>query len=158
MAVQCPHASSSWNNGSVLQTRRLPRFVKLAWASPCTFVGLVFGFAILLCGGLISRSANTLEITLHGSHPPGRAPLRWLPFRAITLGHVIIAISRQELVLLRAHERIHVRQYERWGIIFFAAYLASSCWQILKGGHPYWDNFFEVEARLLSAQTQEKEI
>jgi hypothetical protein len=68
---------------------------------------------------------------------------------------VIIAVSRQELVQLRAHERIHVQQYERWGIFFFIAYPASSVWQLLNGRHVYWDNCFEVEARLLSTQTQE---
>lgn len=33
---------------------------------------------------------------------------------AITLGHVVLARSRQELVVVRSHEWIHVLQYEKW--------------------------------------------
>lgn len=102
----------------------------------------------------MARSAGTLEITFRESHAPGRAPLHWLPFRAITFGHVIIAVTRYELERMRAHEHVHVRQYERWGMFFFAAYIASSVWQLLRGRNAYWDNCFEVEARLLSTQAQ----
>ena len=72
---------------------------------------------------------------------------RRLPFVAITLGHVVIATSAEELERLRAHELAHVRQYERWGAAFFVAYAASSLAQWLRGAHPYWDNRFEREAR-----------
>jgi hypothetical protein len=40
-----------------------------------------------------------------------------------------------------------VRQYERWGLLFYPAYGLSSLWQLLRGRRPYWDNVFEVEAR-----------
>jgi hypothetical protein len=108
-----------------------------------------------MLGGSMTRAAGTLEITYRDSHAPGSAPLRWLPFRAITLGHVIIALSRQELNHLRAHERVHVQQYERWGIFFFIAYAASSAWQLLNGRNVYWDNCFEVEARLQSSHAKQ---
>ena len=74
-----------------------------------------------------------------------------MPFRAIALGHVVIAVGRIELDAMRAHEQVHVRQCERWGIAFFPAYAASSLWQLLRGRNAYWDNHFEVEARRLSA-------
>ena len=47
---------------------------------------------------------------------------------------------------LRAHEQVHVRQYERWGLFFVPAYLVSSLWQLLRGRHIYRDNCFEREA------------
>jgi hypothetical protein len=40
-----------------------------------------------------------------------------------------------------------VRQYERWGVVFFLAYPLSSLWQAARGRHYYWDNWFEVQAR-----------
>ncbi|HEY8102435.1 MAG TPA: signal peptide prediction [Burkholderiaceae bacterium] len=140
-----------------MQKRRITQIAKLLWASPCSLVGLIFGAIVLLCGGSVGRSSGTLEITFRTSQAPGRTLARWLPFRAITLGHVIIAITRQELDLLRAHERVHVHQYERWGIFFFVAYAASSAWQLISGRNAYWDNYFEVEARLRSTQMQRNE-
>jgi hypothetical protein len=38
-------------------------------------------------------------------------------------------------------------QYERWGLLFFLAYPASSFAQLLRGRNPYWYNYFEIEAR-----------
>ncbi len=67
-------------------------------------------------------------------------------FGAITLGHVVIARDAQQMAELRAHERVHVRQYARWGILFFPLYLGSSCWQLVRGRRFYRDNCFEREA------------
>jgi hypothetical protein len=66
---------------------------------------------------------------------------------AITLGHVVLAQSEADLVRTRAHERIHVRQYERWGPFFPALYLVASLIAFLEGGDAYFDNRFEREAR-----------
>lgn len=70
-----------------------------------------------------------------------------MPFAAITHGHVVLAVDAREMARCRAHERVHVAQYERWGPLFLLAYLGSSLWQWLQGRHAYWDNGFEVEAR-----------
>jgi hypothetical protein len=43
---------------------------------------------------------------------------------AITLGHVVLATTESALKKTRSHERVHVRQYERWGPFFIPAYLA----------------------------------
>ncbi len=128
-------------------TPRIVRIAKLAWAGPCSLVGLAFALAVLLCGGRGRRNAGTLEVSLHRNGSAEGWLLRALPFRAITLGHVIVAATPRELARLRAHELIHVRQYERWGPLFFFAYAASSLWQLLRGRRAYWDNHFEVEAR-----------
>jgi hypothetical protein len=59
---------------------------------------------------------------------------------------VVLGSSPQMLAALRSHEQVHVRQYERWGVLFVPAYLASSAWQLLRGRHVYRDNWFEREA------------
>ena len=85
-----------------------------------------------MAGGWIGRAVSRL---------PRRAR-----FDAVTFGHVVIAADRATLARCRAHERIHVRQYERWGVLFFALYLGSSLQQLLCGRSPYWHNHFELEA------------
>jgi hypothetical protein len=122
----------------------------MAWASPCSLVGLAFAAIVLLCGGRARRVGGTLEVSVRRNMATARWPLRALPFGAITLGHVIVGATPQQLERLRAHERVHVRQYERWGLAFFVAYPAASLWQLLRGRRPYWDNPFEVQARVLS--------
>ena len=47
---------------------------------------------------------------------------------------------------VRAHELVHVRQYERWGPLFVPAYLAASAWMLVSGRDPYYDNHFERAA------------
>jgi hypothetical protein len=47
---------------------------------------------------------------------------------------------------VRQHERVHVRQYERFGVFFFPLYLGSSGLQLMRGRNPYLDNAFEREA------------
>jgi len=64
----------------------------------------------------------------------------------MTLGHVVLGASRAELDRLREHERVHVRQYERWGVFFLPAYILSSVWQVAHGRRGYRDNFFERQA------------
>ncbi len=45
---------------------------------------------------------------------------------AITFGHTVLARTQADLDASRSHERIHVRQYERWGLFFIPAYLLCS--------------------------------
>jgi hypothetical protein len=63
-----------------------------------------------------------------------------------TFGHVILGVDEATLAAVRAHEQVHVRQYERWGPFFGPAYLLSSLLQLLRGRSPYRDNLFEREA------------
>jgi hypothetical protein len=65
---------------------------------------------------------------------------------AMTLGHVILGCDRDCLAQARDHEHVHVRQYERWGILFLPLYLLYSFVLWLRGRDPYRDNPFEVEA------------
>jgi hypothetical protein len=78
---------------------------------------------------------------------------------ALTLGHVVIGADAQSLEATRAHERVHVRQYETWGPLFVPAYLIASVTAALRGRHFYFDNMFEVEAyRRATSQTGEARL
>ena len=124
----------------------LGRLMCYAWAAPATAVGLVAALFASLLGAGACLFDGVLEISggrLAGW--VGRLP-RVLQFEAITLGHVILGTTHAALCELRSHERVHVRQYERWGLLFFPLYLGSSLVQWLRGRHPYLDNRFEREA------------
>jgi hypothetical protein len=123
---------------------------KIAWASPCSLLGIVLAAPLGLAGARARLSSGTIEVFLRINVASCGRLERALPYRAITFGHVIIAVTGEEIEQLRSHERAHVKQYERWGIAFFIAYAVSGAWQVLKGRSPYWDNHFEVEARACS--------
>jgi hypothetical protein len=121
-----------------------------AWAAPCSAVGLLFALPLLAAGARARAVDGTLEVAFRPSDAHCGPRARRLRFRAITFGHVILGVTAQELAAARAHERVHVAQYERWGLLFFLAYPAASLWQWLRGGDPYWNNPFEAEARAIA--------
>ncbi|MEX0676733.1 MAG: hypothetical protein WD063_06630 [Pirellulales bacterium] len=120
------------------------RLARLAWASPWTCFGLALGAAGLATGGRARRGGGILEF--YGGAVGWL--LRCLPGQpvAMTLGHVVIGLSRAALDLSRPHELVHVRQYERWGPLFVPAYLACSLVLWLAGKDAYRDNPFERDA------------
>lgn len=116
------------------------------WAAPTTAIGLV-----MMLGGLWRVRVRVVDGVLEAHGPALAWLLRHLTLMpegaaAMTFGHVVIARDRQSLESTRAHERVHVRQCERWGALFVPAYLAASLWALLRGGDLYFDNWFEVEA------------
>ena len=130
---------------------RFRRLIRYLWAAPYTGVGVVLGLLGVLAGGQWRTHHGVLEF--FGGRI-GRALARMprgLGFSAMTLGHVILAVDRSALVQLRAHEQVHVRQYERWGPLFVPAYLLSSLVQLLRGRNPYRENHFERQAYALTA-------
>ena len=120
--------------------------IRYLWALPATVVGLVLA-AMALCVGATARRVDGV-IEVAGGRL--RRVVALLPARArfvaITFGHVIIGTDHAVLRLVRSHERVHVRQYERWGALFFFLYAASSLVQALRGRDAYRDNCFEREA------------
>jgi hypothetical protein len=68
---------------------------------------------------------------------------------AITLGHIVLGRDDESLEITRAHERVHVRQCERWGPLFIPAYLLASLWSWMKGTGAYAGDYFEREASVL---------
>jgi hypothetical protein len=109
-------------------------------------LGLVIGAAALACGARGRVVDGVLEIS--GGRLGAWAASGVGPFNvtAITLGHVVLGSSAAVLQALRAHEHMHVRQYERWGPLFVPAYLLDSLWQAARGRHIYRDNRFEQQA------------
>lgn len=126
------------------------KIIKLLWALPCSLIGLTLAAVLLLTGGKARWSSGALEVSHRQSRASCGQWARDLPFRGIVFGHVILAVTAEELRIISAHERIHVQQYERWGLLFFIAYGLSSLWQLLHARSPYWDNHFEIQARTLS--------
>jgi hypothetical protein len=120
------------------------------WTLPTSTVGLLFLLPTLLTpGGRAQWIQGVLE--LHGGFTGwflNRATRIWMPggAAAMTLGHVVLGVDAATLARTRAHERVHVRQCERWGILFLPAYLLSSFIQWCRGRDAYYDNRFEREA------------
>ncbi|MGB0766883.1 MAG: hypothetical protein ACPGYV_04160 [Phycisphaeraceae bacterium] len=117
------------------------------WAGPNTLVGLAWALLARVTGGGWSLHSGVVEA--YGGWAS------WLLRRmlfvkggalAITIGHVVLSQTRAGLDATREHERVHVRQYERWGPLFLPAYYGAGLWQWLRGRDPYRDNPFEVEA------------
>ena len=69
---------------------------------------------MLATGARLQSCAGIAEFT--GGHLGQRfGRLGRCGFSAMTLGHVVLATSQADLAVLRAHEQVHVGQYERWG-------------------------------------------
>ena len=123
--------------------------LRILWALPATVLGLVIallalpGGRIRIVGGVLEACGPCLRWFLQALVPVKGAA-------AMTLGHVVIGRDQSALDCSRAHERVHVRQYERWGVFFLPAYVVASAYELLRGGHYYRDNVFEREARALS--------
>src|SRR5690606_28726257 len=109
--------------------------------------GMVFLPIALLSGGRARWVDGVLEI--HGGLVRvilERCTIMSQGVSAMTLGHVVIARDQWLMDATRSHERIHVRQAERWGPLFIPAYLLASLYTLVRGGRPYRDNPFEREA------------
>jgi hypothetical protein len=129
---------------------RLVIAARLLWAAPNSLLGLLPALVLLAGGGHARWFSGALEVCYRVRGSECGRLARALPFRAMVMGHVILAVTEEELSRIGPHERVHVRQYERWGPLFIPAYAASSLWRLLQGKDPYWDNHFEVQARALA--------
>lgn len=120
--------------------------LRLLWPLPVTLFGAacaaaarLFGAQVALRDGVLEASGGPLGAVLRRMYPP-------MPVAAITLGHVVLAQDAITLATTRVHERVHVRQYERWGLLFPLVYLGASGVALLQGRDGYRGNIFEVEA------------
>ncbi len=126
--------------------RFLLPLIQYVWTSPYTLLGLGFGMIGCCFGGRAQVRAGVVEFYDGG--------VKWMMTRlpggqftlAITFGHTILGQTQASLDIAREHEHVHVRQYERWGLLFGPAYLLCSLVLWLTGGRPYRDNPFEREA------------
>jgi hypothetical protein len=117
------------------------------WAAPASLIGLSMVPLSLFQGGKARLVQGVVEV--HGGCITWllRRGLPWIgPGAAITFGHVVWGCDETCLDISRDHERVHVRQYERWGPFFIPLYLAAAVIAACKGLDPYHDNPFELEA------------
>lgn len=119
------------------------------WVSPISIACLPLALLAKWTGGGYVIHSGVLEIW-------GGIVGQWLdkgrlPFlgavNAITIGHVIAGVSPQHLHNSRVHERVHVEQFERWGVLFPLVYALAGLRAHLQGKRFYWDNPYEIEAR-----------
>lgn len=128
---------------------RVPRWMIYVWAFPTTMWGLLLAGIIVISGGKAQVNDGVLEICGGATDFCLRRVVGLLlrgGASAMTLGHVVLARDYDLLLITRAHERVHVRQCERWGPLFIPAYIVASFWAWVTGRRPYKDNFFERQA------------
>jgi hypothetical protein len=115
------------------------------WAAPYTAMGVAIGYLGVLTGGRMRPHSGVLEF--HGGAASRFLDLLPLPHvLAFTLGHTVIGRDANALEVTRTHERVHVEQFERWGLLMGPAYLGCSAVLWLQGRDAYRDNPFEREA------------
>ena len=117
------------------------RTFRYLWTAPNTIIGIVTGW---LLGGRFRVVDGVIEI--ESARIAWMLRRMWVPASAMTLGHVVLGQDRTSLHRTRRHERVHVRQYERWGIFFLPAYGICSLFLFATGRDGYRENPFEVEA------------
>ncbi|MDZ4658665.1 MAG: hypothetical protein SH868_13900 [Bythopirellula sp.] len=117
------------------------------WVAPASCIGLLPVPLTLLQGGSIKVVRGVIEVYGGIITRLLRRGLPWVGSgAAITFGHVVWGCDQSCLDSTRDHERVHVRQYERWGPFFIPLYLAASAIAAWNGLDPYRDNPFEREA------------
>ena len=115
------------------------------WAAPNTLLGLVAAGIARATGGEARRVAGVVEAS-GGAAAWALGRLARHGVSAMTLGHVVVGQSRADLDATRRHERVHVRQYARWGPLFLPLYALSSLVALARGRDAYRGNAFEAAA------------
>jgi hypothetical protein len=94
--------------------------------------------------GWVLLAEGALFAALLKRHPFGT-------MQAVAVGCCVFASDTKALADCLPHELVHVKQAQRWGVIFPLAYLACSVWARLNGGCAYQDNWFERQANQAAA-------
>ena len=138
---------------------RSRRALVYLWVLPTSSVGLALTIAGLLSGararwvdGVLEVHGGLVSVYLQrvvGIFLQGGAS-------AMTLGHIVVGVDADALDETRRHERVHVRQCERWGPFFIPAYLGVSMFLWARGKNAYRDNPFEIEAYDLSPTQRQR--
>lgn len=126
----------------------MPVLLRYLWALPATVPGVLLAVLARASGGEWQRMDGVLEASGGWTARLLRTGFPFSgPVAAITFGHVVLGASAYDLDATRAHERAHVRQFERWGGLMLVLYPLAGLFAGLRGGDPYRDNPFEREAR-----------
>lgn len=130
------------------------RTLACLWALPNTVLGAVAAACVLAFGGRLRFVEGAAEVCGGRVARLVAGHAYTSRFSAMTLGHVILGVSEEELDRVRFHEHVHVGQYERWGPFFLPAYALSSLWQLARGGAAYRANRFERQAYAADAERE----
>ena len=122
------------------------RIAAYLWAGPVSAAALPLVALGVLTGGRARRRDGVLEASGGALRPLLARAVPRFPIAAITLGHIVLAPDADSLVQTRAHERVHVRQYERWGPLFPLMYVAASIAAFARGRGAHAGNAFERQA------------
>lgn len=124
------------------------QFCKYLWVAPISLLFLPLVLIARWTGGRYAVHSGVLEIW---GGKLGQRLNKGLPLfgsvAAITLGHIVLGVSPHYLNRTRLHEREHVRQFERWGLLFPCIYFGAGLWVWAKGKRFYLDNPYEIAAR-----------
>lgn len=149
-----PMSPVIWRIARIHAVSAVGRISKLLWVLPVSLCALpllplaVWRARWRVCDRVLEISSPALAWFLQV--PWFRAMSGGEGFAAATIGHVIVARDAGCLDRCRVHEHVHVRQCERWGVLFPLAYVAAGLYAAIKAKHwgaYYWDNRFEREAR-----------
>jgi hypothetical protein len=132
------------------ERRRLAAYL---WAAPVSIAALPAALLGAVTGGRMRIRDGVLEAGGGILRPLLSRGIPGFAIHAITLGHVVLGAGGEELAMTRAHERAHVRQYERWGILFLPLYLLSSLHALARGRSVYSGNAFELQAARESGES-----
>jgi len=127
--------------------------IRYCWVLPVSCVGILLLPFVILSGGAVAVASGVIE----AEGAMASSLLSRLHIDAIAIGHVVFSRNRDSLIRCRNHERVHVRQYERWGPLFPFLYLLSSAVALVRGLDPYRDNRFEQEAFRVSGLMETSE-
>lgn len=129
------------------------------WVSPITLICLPIAWWAKATGGGYAMHGTVLEVW---GGKVGQQLERGIPLlgavNAVTLGHLVAGVTLDHLDASRVHERTHVEQFERWGFFFPLVYLLRGLYAHWCGGHFYWDNPYEIEARQRAAQSRQHSL
>ena len=131
---------------------RLRRAAAYLWAAPVSLVALPAALLGAATGGRMRIHGGVLESGGGILRPILSRAVPGFTIHAITLGHVVLGAGASELAECRAHERVHVHQYERWGVLFPALYLLASLLALARGRSVYAGNLFEQQAARQSGE------
>jgi hypothetical protein len=131
--------------------------VRMVSVMPLTALGWVLAVMLgtrrrRLAGCLLAWSEPGGALAwLLAHHPLGR-------MAAVTIGRCVLAASRPALRATWAHEAEHIRQFERFGLLFPLVYSLESLRCLLRGKSIYRDNRFEVAARRAENKTARQNL
>ena len=113
--------------------------IKAIWVLPCSLIG----YLVLLWLG----KEATLNIS--GAHLY-ITKVMFPSDDAITFGEVILVRDGELCRRIINHESTHVRQYRKWGMLFFAIYSGNFIYNLIKYRNyndAYLNIYFEEQAR-----------